>query len=339
MVERGSIVGREAAGYLQCFSWKRLFNGIKLYASFLVSRLARRSIHWGKPLAISVEPTSVCNLHCPECPTGAGTLNRAKGSIDIQSYKEILTGFSPHLAYVNLYLQGEPFLFSHFPSLVREASLLNIYSVTSTNGQVFSRRLAQQLIEAGLKRLIFSVDGLSQSTYEKYRVGGELAKVVNAIRIMVAVKKEMKVKHPFLVAQFIVFEHNEHEVGAFPAFARELGVDKVEIKSAQFNDFGNGTVHPPHQSRFRRYGTNDGVFFSKRGSNHCWKQWISAVFTWEGEMLPCCYDKDSDYVLGRVGDSDVVEIWKGKKAQAFRSSVLKNRNEINICANCPEGRT
>ncbi len=317
---------------------KRVGNLSKLYLSFWYSRIVRRPVHWGKPFAISVEPGTACTLHCPECPTGAGVLNRLKGSLSLSWYEKLLTELSPELSVLNLYLQGEPFMHPDFLKLIELASRKNIYVITSTNGQLFSEELVMDLVASGLSEIHFSLDGVTQQTYEKYRKGGDIEKVKNAIRMLSKAKKKTGRRNPYIIAQFIVFKHNEHEVDEFKKMAIELGADRAEVKSAQFNEFGSSEVEPPSSRRFRRYESTTGIRFKGTVYDHCWKSWMSVVFTWDGKVLPCCYDKDGDYEFGNVTESEFKIVWKGEKSDLFRRAILRNKNKISICSNCPEGR-
>ncbi len=319
-------------------SLRRAGNLGKLYSSYWYSRIVRQPVHWGKPFAVSVEPGTACTLYCPECPTGAGMLKRPKGSASLSWYEKLLSELSPELTVLNLYLQGEPLMHPDLPKMVKLASDRNIYVITSTNGQVFSEDLAIELVASGLSEIYFSLDGVTQQTYEKYRKGGDIEKVKNAIKTLSNVKKKLGKRNPHVVAQFIVFKHNEHEVNDFKELAKQLGADKAEIKNAQFNKFSNSEVEAPLDKQLRRYTSINSLMLKGRTYNHCWRSWMSVVFTWEGVALPCCYDKNGDYALGSVEDNGFEKIWNGEKSNSFRRTVLKNKTKINICSNCPEGR-
>jgi len=65
--------------------------------------------------------------------------------------------------------------------------------------------------------------------------------------------------------------------------------------------------------------------------------WHSCVITWDGKIVPCCFDKDAKYVMGDLKQQAFPEIWKSDAYNRFRASLLKGRNEIDICKNCTEG--
>jgi radical SAM protein with 4Fe4S-binding SPASM domain len=120
---------------------------------------------------------------------------------------------------------------------------------------------------------------------------------------------------------------------------KELGVDDVWFKTAQVYDFENGNELIPSMEKFSRYKkTAEGKYSIKNKLlNHCWKMWHSGVITWDGKVVPCCFDKDAKHQLGDLTHQSFDDIWKGKAYQQFRTSLLRSRKEIDICANCSEG--
>ena len=183
--------------------------------------------------------------------------------------------------------------------------------------------------------MIFSVDGVSQESYEKYRAGGDFQRVKEGIRNIVEAKKKLNSKYPVVVMQFIVFRHNEDQVGDIKVLARELGADKLEIKTAQLNGFGN--MEPPEQKKYSRYQGNKRTIKGEM-TNSCWRQWHSAVVTWDGKVAPCCYDKDAEYSFGNVRHQKLDDILLSKESIAFKMQVADDKRKISICHNCPEGR-
>ena len=82
----------------------------------------------------------------------------------------------------------------------------------------------------------------------------------------------------------------------------------------------------------------DGTYRLKNKlSNSCWKMWHSCVITWDGKVVPCCFDKDAKHQLGDVTLEPLNTIWNNQSYQSFRKAILSSRSEIDICQNCTEG--
>lgn len=290
------------------------------------------------PWSLSVEPTTTCNLSCPECPSGLNKFSRPTGQMTFENFKTIINKQHKWLLWLILYFQGEPFLNTHFFEFVRYARKKNIFTTTSTNGHYLSPTLAKKTIDSGLDQLIISLDGLDTETYKKYRIGGNFDKVMNGIKNLVAAKKEAGVSHPYLIVQFIVFKSNEHQLKEVKRLKKELGVDKVELKTAQFYNFEKGKDLMTSVDEFSRYQkTEIGEFKIKNKlKNRCLRMWQGSVITWDGDVVPCCYDKDAEHKFGNLIEADFEDIKNNKTHSNFRQQILNDRSQIEICRNCPE---
>jgi radical SAM protein with 4Fe4S-binding SPASM domain len=256
-------------------------------------------------------------------------------------FRDVIDQLAPTLSYLTFYFQGEPYLHTLFLSMVEYASRKGIYTATSTNAHYLRDELARKTVESGLDRLIISIDGTSQETYEAYRVGGSIEKVIEGTKNILAWKKKLKSQTPHVAFQFLVVAQNEHQIPEVYALANQLGVDQVVLKTAQIYDFENGSPLLPRQEKYSRYRKNaDGKYEIKNNLlNHCWKMWHSCVVTWDGKVVPCCFDKDAHFVLGDLNKNSFQEIWTSSTYNNFRQSLLKSRSEIEICKNCTEGTT
>lgn len=324
---------------LGILSFRKAVNFIKLLTSYKFSRMRGKTLHSGMPWSLSIEPTTSCNLRCPECPSGLRSFTRPTGMLDPAAFSSLIAEVKPWLAQLTFYFQGEPYLNPAFLDLVEIAVKNRIYTSTSTNAHYLKYETALRTVQSGLHRIIISIDGSTQETYEQYRIGGQLEKVLEGTRNLVKAKKELRSVTPHIVFQFLVLRTNEHQIPEIHRLAKEMEVDELKLKTAQINDFENGSPLIPIQDRFSRYRRGeDGKFRIKNPLlNQCWKMWQAAVVTWDGKVLPCCFDKDAHHALGNLQNKRFGEIWRSAPYQKFRNSILKSRSEIDICTNCTEG--
>src|SRR5688500_1336952 len=89
---------------------KRAWNAGKVLGSFYLSKWTKRPIQWGFPLSVSFEPTTSCNLRCPECPSGLRAFTRPTGMLENNFFNQTIDQLSPELLYLVFYFQGEPYL-------------------------------------------------------------------------------------------------------------------------------------------------------------------------------------------------------------------------------------
>ncbi len=320
-------------------NFQKLYNAFQIWYSYYVSKKTRRPVLKGLPISLSIEPTTSCNLRCPECPSGLRNFTRATGALDMLLFKKIIDETQSHLQYLTFYFQGEPYLNPKFLEMVTYASEKKIYTSTSTNAHYLNDEQAKQTVKSGLDRLIISIDGTTQEVYEQYRIGGQLNKVIEGTQNIVKWKKELQSETPYLIFQYLVVKPNEHQIEDAQRLANELGVDELVLKTAQIYDYKNGSDLIPEQEQYSRYKKNaSGQYTIKNDlDNQCWKMWHSSVITWDGNVVPCCFDKDAKYSMGNVQTESFQTIWKNEKYQAFRANLLKSRSEIDICTNCSEG--
>ncbi len=320
-------------------TFRRLWNAIKVLSSYYVSKWIKKPIQWGYPISISFEPTTSCNLRCPECPSGLRSFTRPTGMLQQSFFKETIDQLYKELLYLVFYFQGEPYLNPDFLLMVQYASKKNIYTATSTNAHYLTDENSRKTIESGLDRLIISIDGTTQEVYEQYRVGGQLQKVIEGAKNMVAWKKKLKSKTPFIIFQFLVVKPNEHQINEIKILGDEIGVDAVWYKTAQVYDFENDPNQLiPTNDKYSRYQkTINGTAFKGKLTNHCWRLWHDPVITWDGFVAPCCFDKDAQHKLGNLQQKSFKEIWDNGDYTKFRTSILTGRKNIDICSNCSEG--
>jgi len=335
----GRFNRNDSINLLSKLTLRRFWNAIKVLTSYYLSRIIKRPVQWGYPVSISFEPTTSCNLRCPECPSGLRSFTRPTGMLRKDFFTETIDQLSKDLFYLVFYFQGEPYLNPGFLDMVNYASDKKIYTATSTNAHYLNDENARRTIESGLDRLIISIDGTTQDVYKQYRIGGQLDKVIEGARNMVKWKKELKSKTPFIIFQFLVVKPNEHQIEDVKKLAKEVGVDDVWFKTAQIYDYEkdpNNLI--PTIDKYSRYKkTTEGNKFKGTLANHCWRLWHDPVITWDGLVAPCCFDKDAQHQLGDLKKTSFKEIWNNREYTKFRTQLMGGRKNIDICANCSEG--
>lgn len=309
-----------------------------LNLSYLVSKSKPVFLKHSLPFFVSIETSNYCNLHCPQCPVGIGKYiqNADKQLFDFKLYKKIMDELKPTLLHVILYFQGEPLINKQLPDFVRYAHERKIFTSTSTNGQLINKNNAKLIVSSGLDKLIVSIDGTTQTVYERYRVGGNLQKAMEGIRLLVDEKKKQKSFTPIIEIQFIVLKTNEHQMNDMRKLAKKLHVNRLRFKTAQLYNFEKGHPFLPKNSKYARYKQQkNGIYTVKaKQPNRCWRLWNGAVVNASGEVLPCCFDKGSEFSFGNINSALFSDIWHNTKSNKFRSDLLHNRLQFEICKNC-----
>jgi len=295
--------------------------------------LRRTNVH-GMPAALGIELTNHCNLKCPECNTGSGLITRSRGYMSTVLFEKIISEAGPYLYNLNLYFQGESMMHPQFFDILGKCRGIN--TTLSTNGHFLTEENAEKIIASTLNKLIVSLDGMDKLTYNYYRVNGDLDTVMAGIR---NISESVKRNHSSLefVIQFLVNRMNEKQLNEARKFASGMGA-AFKAKSMQIinKDFYEKWL--PSQGRFARYRkTGRGYTIKSRLQNQCVRLWFNPVATWDGKVLPCCFDKDADHVMGDLNKESLRDIWMGEKFRNFRKALLTGREKIGICTNCTSG--
>ncbi|GAA0877276.1 hypothetical protein GCM10009119_02440 [Algoriphagus jejuensis] len=255
-----------------------------------------------------------------------------------QLFEKVIDQSAPHLSWLHLYFQGEPFLNPRFLEMVKYADSRGIFTSTSTNAHYLQAKKVEGILQSGLKQLTVSMDGITQEVYESYRIGGNLEKVQNGLKLLISERKKAGRNFPRIVLQFLVTGQNEHQLPVLKSWAQAIKVDELQLKTTQIYGFENGSDLIPSDLGYSRYvPTGTGKWkLKKHPENKCWKMWEGAVVTWDGKVVPCCFDKDASHVMGELKSQPLALIWNSLAYLNFRKQLLTDRTQIEICRNCTE---
>lgn len=309
-------------------------NALLSGSSYLISSLRGKPEVKGMPLSISFELTNHCNLKCPECASGSDLMTRERGFMDIGLFKNVIHELRPYLFYINLYFQGEPMMhpgFFSFPALTN-----GIRTVVSTNGHFLGEGYPEKLIKSRLNKLIVSLDGMNQEVYSQYRQKGEFEKVIAGIRNVASARDKLHSSLK-LEVQFLVNRYNENQIPEARRFAKEVGA-RLKLKSMQVVSGNDTGIWMPSKGKFRRYEEINGRSTIRNSMpDRCPRLWFNPVITWDGLVIPCCFDKDAEFVMGDLKKDSFRTIWNNARYKEFRKHVFSRRSSIGICRNCTSG--
>ena len=309
-------------------------NALTSGSSFLISSLTGIPVIPPMPVAVSFELTNNCNLNCPECASGSGQMKRERGFMDIGLYEKVISELRPYLYNINLYFQGEPMLHPDFFSFTGLAG--KIRTVVSTNGHFLTVENSEKLVVSGLRRLIVSLDGMDQKVYTEYRRNGDFGKVIEGIKSVAAARDRLNSAMK-MELQFLVSRYNEHQIADAERFAKDVKA-VLKLKSMQVINRQDSGKWMPSDKRYMRYKDEGGKYAIRNSMpSRCLRLWLNPVVTWDGKVIPCCFDKDADFVMGDLKNESFRSIWNSNRYSDFRKKILTGRNKTNICRNCTSG--
>lgn len=317
---------------IKYISWRKIWNLCRLHKFYRKAKNGKLIGEVPPPSFASYEPTNICNLSCEMCPSGKGLLKRPRGTADMDLYRKFITENRETLIDIILHFQGEPLMYKQLGEMIAFARQNRIYTMFSTNGQLLAQNI-DIIRNARPDRIIVSLDGLSDETYTKYRVGGKVQNVLNGLEKLSQLPAN---ERPFVELQFLVFSHNEHEIPELQKLKKKYRINKITLKSAQIYDESQIDFLPGNQ-KYSRYNISNGkVKLKKMTENHCKRLIFGTVVCFDGRVVPCCFDKDADHEFGNISNQSLAEIRNSKDFRNFVKQVFTQRNGIEICNNCTE---
>ena len=289
----------------------------------------------GRPMNLSVEPTNACNLGCPVCETGDGTLGRTTGHMTLEEFQTIIGKVGEHTNTLMFYFMGEPFLNPSAYEMIRYAKDTGIPFIdTCTNGDFVD---PDRLVTCGLDRVSFQIGGMTQRTHETYRVRSQLDRVIANLQESLRLRNE-RGSNLTIESGFILMKHNEHEVATFQQKMEEIGVDHAVVIDPCVRTVEQGQTFLPTD---RRHWIYDEAAFAKGklrlkiySDNVCpWIHYSMAVHV-NGDVVPCCRDPRGDEVMGNLLEQDLEEIWNGSLYRSLRERIQRDQGAVEICRLC-----
>ena len=287
-------------------------------------RLAPRFKYVTKfPTHLDIENTNTCNLRCVMCPHGNPTaeFKKSLGFMDFEFYKRIIDeGVKKGLCSIKLNWRGEPLMHPKLPQMIRYAKAKGVLEVLiNTNGQLLTKEKSRQLIDAKLDYIIFSFDAFNKKTYEKIRVGADFEKGIKNIENFIRIRNSKKRKKPLIRMQMVKMDSNKHEIDDYIKYWEP----KVDLLSTQdYTSRGEG------ENKLKTQEEYDGRLA-------CPQLWQRMIITWDGKVIMCCRDWESENIIGDLKKQTIEEVWRGRKLKSIRD-IHKKRDldKIPVCEKC-----
>jgi radical SAM protein with 4Fe4S-binding SPASM domain len=294
----------------------------------------------GYPYWLTIDPTNFCTLRCPFCPTGQHRNSRTKAMLSLQAFNNVLSELGPYLIHIDFCNWGEPLLNKDIYKMIKFAKEFNIDTKVDSNFNYFNEKDAQDMVLSGLDRLIVSIDGASQETYSKYRVGGDFRKVMSNLKLLIEKRKQLNRTNPYISWQFLVFRHNEHEIEEARKMAADLGIDSIGFTKAFIGDKDWIPLNEEY-SHYKKEEIKDNEstsgHFKSCEEKFCNWPWEAIAINPEGSVSACCSVEDEKDDFGNIFRDPFKDIWnndKYKQARRFIKDKIKEKTYDNICVGC-----
>ena len=308
-------------------SKRKLLNHIlvKIQALYL-----KNSLILGYPLMAFVDPSNLCNYRCPLCPTGRKERLRPRTLLKYQDFKIIMDHIGKYLYKLHLYNWGEPFLNKDLVDMIKYTKQFDIIVESSTNLSILDESLVMDLIESELDYLIVAVDGMTDRSYAKYRIGGHLHQVLDNLDLLLKVKKKNRSSKPHIILSYLPNQYNEEEFPQALEFFKQMDVSftvgKLRLDMCDEVIKTKEDIIPfvswlPRNRDLSVYDED----LNKPLAEDCLWPWELICIHPDGSVSPCCAVYSERFDFGNILRSSFLRIWNGKKYKEARKIIRKHR--------------
>ena len=294
----------------------------------LLSYQRRENVIHSFPEVFQVELTNHCPMTCVMCPRTYGMI-RPLGYMDLSVFKKIIDDIAPYTSHIFLHHFGDSLLHPDLEECLSYAQANSVQTYLSANPSLLTARRAEALVDSGLRELVLSMDGATPATNKAIR--GPAARDVDdaeaKVRHLLEYRSRKKSRFPKVILQIIKQKLNEHELGTWKQrWSAIEGIDRLKIK--RYIEW-NGA-----KTEINALAPNPNM---ERVTIVCDKPWTSVTILWNGDVVPCCFDSNGDYVLGNVTSTTLHEIWNAAPARRLRETHSSNRTDgLKLCKDCKD---
>ncbi len=295
------------------------------------------------PHILHVGVTTFCNLACPACPTGTEALGRPGQHLDFDVYRRTVDELRDVLMLMLFWDWGEPLMHPRLAEMIAYARRSGSMAVISTNGNVANdERRLETLVAASPNVVIVCVDGADQQTYEKYRAGGRLSKVLETARNLVEIRDRLHLPYPVVEFRTLATRDTESQLPELLRMAEDCGSDLFSVKSLRPYNYRGTSIDnefAPLSSELSRYTYADHpapeqrLNFAQRGPLACAKPHSSPTLNSDAELVFCSYATHPSEHFGSLRDSGFLQVWKNPRSREIRSRFAAQGGSES-CVNC-----
>ena len=322
-------------------------NFIKTFINYKIKGLAAKFLpdYFFKkiPDSILIEPTNICNLSCPVCPTTFG-MKRVNGFLKFDLFKSIIDELKkfkkkPRIEFA---FAGEPMLHKDIYSFIKYAKENSHEVYISTNVTAINEKNAKNLIESGLSSIHLCIDGFSNKSHDTYRIGSDFNIIKRNIETFMRVKSELKAKTPFVQIQTLLTSLSVPEKNEMVEWAKKIGANAIYFKSL--------SMKLGHSDKIEKYVIED---IKKKWSflvpeedkykrkkytlkkSYCSIPVNSSVIYWNGDLGLCCCDYDNSIMNLNIKENGYINTLFSKEVIKTRRLGLNKKH--HICKDCDLG--
>lgn len=299
------------------------------------------------PVVINMELSNKCNERCVFCRDAKGNIfdlnpNKEesdefikKGRMEFDIFSKIVNEVKNHSLLIIPYVNGEPFIYKHIDKVLKLLNKNKSGSILSTNGILLNEKHINLILDEKLDQIKIHVSGFTNPIHQIEHRMGDVEEIKNNL-LNLSNKIKQKKSRIVVMIDYILYDHNSHELELFRNFAKNLNF--------------NFSIRPGNPFKLKELGYKEKKQ-PEIDASVIACEWLWKVLTvnWNGDLLPCC-----DYVVwsktygyGTIASENnnldqnkhivpnIKSIWNGAKIIEMRKiHSTTGRKTIPICAGC-----
>lgn len=271
-----------------------------------------------------IELSNICNHQCIFCANSKMT--RKKGFIEETFLLRILQeAYNLGMREVGFYATGEPLVVKDLYRYIKKAKEIGYeYVYLTTNGALASKEKVEEIIEAGLDSIKFSINAGTKKSYELVHGKDDFEKVIQNLKYLDSYRKteNKKVK---LYASCIVNKINKNEKSVLKELIGDIVDDLVFINVMNMG----GMMHEINDILTVESNEND-----INQAFPCSLVFNSINITYEGYLTACCTDFQNYLVVANLNEMSLADAWNSQVFTKLRKMHLEKNVEGTLCYNC-----
>ena len=276
---------------------------------------------------IYIEISNICNLQCRFCPE----VIREKKIISVADFTRFAEQARPLTKQVCLHLMGEPLAHPQFKEIMQVCDELNLKIFLTTNGTLLKRHAEDLLNWKSLEQINFSVHSyfanettMSLESYLKpilefsQAACDELKAFYINLRLWNLAKTNEQIDQNLKVFDIL---NPFFDVKINEGIDVKLNKSK-KIKHKLYVHFDTEFIWPSLDQKVR----------SQAGS--CYGLRKQLAIHANGDVVPCCLDKESVLKLGNMHSEGLTQILNSEKALKIKKGFENNKLVEDLCQKC-----
>lgn len=320
------------------------------------------------PLLLEVEVTTKCNLLCPGCARTIAPKELLGHNTSLDTIQKIAPLF-PYVRLVSFVGPfGDPFLNPDFWKFHKIAKDAGARTAFFTNAMAMNETHIQRVFTEKTNYVFFSIDSIKPEVYEEIKKGTDYSKVIGILRHMVALKKQIKSRLPFILMNYVIQKKNVHELPDVVEFAAREGINRIWFTGLIVHNEENAEnsilkidynylkqIFKTTKKQARRFGVTIRLPEISLPDKYriCCAPWQMMVIYGNGDVSACTHFRfpkpyyfhveDGKFcegvinypslIMGNINEEHILDIWNNKKYLELRKKLKKSCAE-SPCKTC-----